>query len=172
VSPLRSPRSAGVVPCGPAPSARVTPRRTRVCSARPPPPRFFAAPTFPQPLQTHTGCPINNLIPEFNQYVFEDKWRQAYHNLASTNNFPEFTGRVCPAPCEGACVAGLVDKAVTIKNMEYAIIDRAWKEGWVKAQPPKKRSGKKVAVVGSGPAGMAAADELNRRYGHSVTVFE
>lgn len=133
---------------------------------------YPSAPTSRAPLQTHTGCPINNLIPEFNNYVFEDKWEQAYHNLASTNNFPEFTGRVCPAPCEGACVAGLVDKAVTIKNMEYAIIDRAWKEGWVKPQPPKIRSGKKVAVVGSGPAGMAAADELNRRYGHTVTVFE
>lgn len=122
--------------------------------------------------QTHTGCPINNLIPEFNNYVFEDKWQEAYQNLSSTNNFPEFTGRVCPAPCEGACVAGLVDKAVTIKNMEYAIIDRAWKEGWVKPQPPARRSGKKVAVVGSGPAGLAAADELNKRFGHTVTVFE
>lgn len=122
--------------------------------------------------QTHTGCPVNNLIPEFNSLVFKDQWKQAYTNLSSTNNFPEFTGRVCPAPCEGACVAGLVDSSVTIKNMEYAIIDRAWEEGWVKACPPKVRSGKRVAVIGSGPAGLAAADQLNKVYGHSVTVFE
>jgi len=122
--------------------------------------------------QTHTGCPINNLIPEFNNLVFSDQWRDAYINLSSTNNFPEFTGRVCPAPCEGSCVAGLVDKSVTIKNMEYNIIDTAWREGWVKPQPPRVRSGKTVAVIGSGPAGLAAADELNKRYGHLVTVFE
>jgi len=122
--------------------------------------------------QTHTGCPINNLIPEFNNLVVTEQWKQAYTNLSSTNNFPEFTGRVCPAPCEGACVAGLVDKSVTIKNMEYTIIDRAWKEGWVVAQPPKVRSGKNVAVIGSGPAGLAAADQLNKVYGHTVTVFE
>ena len=122
--------------------------------------------------QTHTGCPINNLIPEFNNLVFTEQWKEAYTNLASTNNFPEFTGRVCPAPCEGSCVAGLVDKAVTIKNMEYTIIDRAWAEGWVTPQPPRIRSGKKVAVIGSGPAGLAAADELNKKYGHFVTVLE
>ena len=122
--------------------------------------------------QTHTGCPINNLIPEFNNLVFTDQWKQAYVNLSSTNNFPEFTGRVCPAPCEGSCVAGLVDESVTIKNMEYNIIDMAWSEGWVKPQPPKIRSGKNVAVIGSGPAGLAAADELNKKFGHTVTVFE
>mmetsp|Transcript_11760 Transcript_11760/g.38713 ORF Transcript_11760/g.38713 Transcript_11760/m.38713 type:complete len:317 (-) Transcript_11760:578-1528(-) len=121
---------------------------------------------------THTGCPISNVIPEFNQQVFDGEWRQAYSNLASTNNFPEFTGRVCPAPCEGACVAGLVDESVTIKSLEYSIIERAWSEGWVVAAPPARRSGKKVAVVGSGPAGLAAADELNKKYGHAVTVFE
>jgi len=122
--------------------------------------------------QTNTGCPINNLIPEFNDLVFNERWAEAYTNLSSTNNFPEFTGRVCPAPCEGSCVAGLVDNSVTIKNMEYAIIDHAWNAGWVKPRPPAVRSGKTVAVIGSGPAGMAAADELNRRYGHTVTVFE
>eukprot|EP00966_Prymnesium_polylepis_P154858 3575853-Prymnesium_polylepis.1 len=119
--------------------------------------------------QTHTGCPINNLIPEFNNLIFTEQWKAAYTNLASTNNFPEFTGRVCPAPCEGSCVAGLVDKSVTIKNMEYAIVDRAWAEGWIKPMPPPLRSGKKVAVIGSGPAGLAAADELNKKYGHLVT---
>ena len=122
--------------------------------------------------QTNTGCPINNLIPEFNQMVFDDTWKQAYTNLSSTNNFPEFTGRVCPAPCEGSCVAGLVDEAVTIKNMEDSIIDKAWSEGWVVPRPPTTYSGKRVAVIGSGPAGLAAADELNRKYGHEVTVFE
>ena len=122
--------------------------------------------------QTHTGCPVNNLIPEFNNLVYTEQWRQAYTNLSSTNNFPEFTGRVCPAPCEGSCVAGLVDESVTIKNMEYNIVDKAWREGWVVPRPPLVRSGKTVAVVGSGPAGLAAADELNKKYGHMVTVFE
>jgi len=122
--------------------------------------------------QTHTGCPVNNLIPEFNNMVLNEQWRAAYTNLSSTNNFPEFTGRVCPAPCEGSCVAGLVDQSVTIKNMEYNIIDMAWKEGWVVPRPPKVRSGKSVAVIGSGPAGLAAADQLNKVYGHTVTVFE
>jgi NADPH-dependent glutamate synthase beta subunit-like oxidoreductase len=121
--------------------------------------------------QTNTGCPINNLIPDFNSLIFEGRWQDAYNNLRSTNNFPEFTGRVCPAPCEGACVAGLVDSAVTIKNVEYAIIDKAFEEGWVVPEPPRTRTGKKVAVVGSGPAGLAAADMLNRK-GHSVTVYE
>jgi len=122
--------------------------------------------------QTHTGCPISNLIPEFNNLVFTEQWKEAYTNLASTNNFPEFTGRVCPAPCEGACVAGIVDESVTIKNMEYSIIERAWSEGWVVARPLATRSGKRVAVVGSGPAGLAAADQLNRVHGHRVTVYE
>lgn len=121
--------------------------------------------------QTHTGCPISNLIPEFNNLIFEEQWKQAYINLSSTNNFPEFTGRVCPAPCEGACVAGLVDQSITIKNMEHTIIERAWEEGWVVPRPPSKRSGKSVAVIGSGPSGMAAADQLNKA-GHLVTVFE
>jgi len=122
--------------------------------------------------QTHTGCPINNLIPEFNNLVFEEQWKEAYVNLASTNNFPEFTGRVCPAPCEGSCVAQLYDKSVTIKNVEHAIIERAWEEGWVQSMPPAHRSGKRVAVIGSGPAGLAAADQLNKVYGHSVIVLE
>lgn len=121
--------------------------------------------------QTHTGCPISNLIPEFNNLVFEEQWKDAYINLVSTNNFPEFTGRVCPAPCEGACVAGIVDKAITIKNMEHTIIEKAWENGWVQPRPPAVRSGKAVAVIGSGPAGLAAADQLNKM-GHLVTVFE
>lgn len=123
--------------------------------------------------QTNTGCPINNLIPEWNELVLTDQWKEANERLHKTNNFPEFTGRVCPAPCEGACVAGLIDDPVTIKNMEYAIVDRAWKEGWIKPQPPKQsdRTGMKVAVVGSGPAGLTTADQLNKM-GHSVTVFE
>jgi len=121
--------------------------------------------------QTNTGCPIHNLIPEWNSLVYEGRWKEAYLNLASTNNFPEFTGRVCPAPCEGACVAGLIDSPVTIKNAEYAIIEKAFREGWVEAQPPAVRTGKTVAVIGSGPAGLAAADMLNRR-GHTVTVYE
>jgi NADPH-dependent glutamate synthase beta subunit-like oxidoreductase len=101
--------------------------------------------------QTHTGCPISNLIPEFNNLVFEEQWKEAYINLSSTNNFPEFTGRVCPAPCEGACVAGIVDNAITIKNMEHTIIEKAWEKGWVVPRPPALRSGKTVAVIGSGP---------------------
>jgi len=123
--------------------------------------------------QTHTGCPVNNPIPEFNQLVLEESWQEAIDRLHSTNNFPEFTGRVCPAPCEGACVAGLVEDPVTIKNMEWAVIERAWEEGWVQPRPIAEadRSGKKVAIVGSGPAGLAAADQLNQ-LGHSVTVFE
>lgn len=121
--------------------------------------------------QTHTGCPVNNLIPEWNELVFKDQWREAIDRLHKTNNFPEFTGRVCPAPCEGSCVAGLVDKPVTIKNMEYAIIERAWDEGWITPRIPPVRTGLCVAVVGSGPAGLAAADQLNQ-LGHSVTVYE
>lgn len=118
-----------------------------------------------------SGCPINNLIPEFNDLVFRNRWKDAYYRLAKTNNFPEFTGRVCPAPCEGSCVLGVIEPPVTIKNIECAIIDRAWDEGWVVPRPPEVRTGKKVAVVGSGPAGLAAADQLNRA-GHLVTVFE
>jgi glutamate synthase (NADPH) small chain len=121
--------------------------------------------------QTHTGCPINNLIPEWNNLVYNGQWEEAIHRLHKTNNFPEFTGRVCPAPCEGSCVAGLVDAPVTIKNIEYAIVDRAWQEGWIVPRKPVTRSGMTVAVVGSGPAGLAAADQLNQM-GHKVTVYE
>lgn len=118
-----------------------------------------------------SGCPINNLIPEFNDLVYRGKWHDAYLRLAKTNNFPEFTGRVCPAPCEGSCVLGVIEPPVTIKNIECSIIDKAWAEGWVKPEIPENRTGKKVAVVGSGPAGLAAADQLNKA-GHLVTVFE
>jgi NAD(P)H-dependent glutamate synthase small subunit len=111
------------------------------------------------------------LIPEWNDLVYHGRWREALDRLHRTNNFPEFTGRVCPAPCEGACVLGIIEPAVTIKNIENAIIDRGFAEGWVRANPPKSRTGKQVAVVGSGPAGLAAADMLNRS-GHRVTVFE
>jgi glutamate synthase (NADPH) small chain len=121
--------------------------------------------------QTHTGCPVNNLIPEWNNLVYNGQWEEAIHRLHKTNNFPEFTGRVCPAPCEGSCVAGLVDAPVTIKNIEYAIVDRAWQEGWIVPRKPATRSGMTVAVVGSGPAGLAAADQLNQM-GHKVTVYE
>src|SRR5688572_3504661 len=119
----------------------------------------------------HQGCPLGNLIPDWNDLVYRDRWRTAIDRLHATNNFPEFTGRLCPAPCEGACVLGINDDPVTIKDIEVAIIDRAYQEGWVAPQPPETRSFKKVAVVGSGPAGLAAADQLNRA-GHSVTVFE
>src|SRR5262245_7398980 len=118
-----------------------------------------------------SGCPVNNLIPEWNDLVYRGLWHEAYDRLAKTNNFPEFTGRVCPAPCEGSCVLGINDLPVTIKTLEQAIVDRAFAEGWVKAKAPPRRTGKRVAVVGSGPAGLAAADELNSA-GHSVTVFE
>ncbi len=118
-----------------------------------------------------SGCPINNLIPEWNDLVHRGLWREALDRLHKTNNFPEFTGRVCPAPCEGSCVLGINAPPVTIKNIEVSIIDKGWEEGWVKPQPPKKRTGKKVAVVGSGPAGLCAAAQLNRA-GHWVTVFE
>lgn len=121
--------------------------------------------------QTHTGCPVNNLIPEWNELVYKDQWKDAIDRLHKTNNFPEFTGRVCPAPCEGACVAGLVDSPVTIKNIEYAIVDRAWEEGWITPRIPKYRTGMSVAVIGSGPSGLAAADCLNQ-LGHKVTVYE
>ncbi|MBL8023673.1 MAG: glutamate synthase subunit beta [Elusimicrobia bacterium] len=118
-----------------------------------------------------SGCPINNLIPEWNDLVFRGLWEDALDRLHKTNNFPEFTGRVCPAPCEGSCVLGISDPPVTIKNLEASIIDRGFAEGWVRPQPPRKRTGKKVAVVGSGPAGLSAAAQLNRA-GHTVTVFE
>ncbi|HBO58209.1 MAG TPA: glutamate synthase [Opitutae bacterium] len=118
-----------------------------------------------------SGCPINNLIPEFNDLVYRGKWHDAYTRLSKTNNFPEFTGRVCPAPCEGSCVLGVIEPPVTIKNIECSIIDKAWDEGWVTPEPPKERTGKSVAVVGSGPAGLAAADQLNKA-GHLVTIYE
>jgi glutamate synthase (NADPH/NADH) small chain len=118
-----------------------------------------------------SGCPINNLIPEWNDLIYRGLWREALDRLHKTNNFPEFTGRVCPAPCEGSCVLGINAPPVTIKNIECTIIDRGWEEGWVKPEPPKKRTGKKVAVIGSGPAGLSAAAQLNRA-GHWVTVFE
>jgi len=117
------------------------------------------------------GCPINNLIPEWNDLVYRDLWRPALERLHRTNNFPEFTGRVCPAPCEGSCTLGINEPAVTIKNIEVTIVDRGWDEGWIIPAPPAVRSGKKVAVVGSGPAGLAAAAQLNKA-GHTVTVFE
>lgn len=121
--------------------------------------------------QSDNGCPIHNLIPEWNDLVYRGHWREALERLHKTNNFPEFTGRVCPAPCEGSCVLGITDPAVTIKNIEMAIIDRGFAEGWVVPQPPAIRSGKTVAVIGSGPAGLAAAAQLNKA-GHSVTVYE
>jgi glutamate synthase (NADPH/NADH) len=117
------------------------------------------------------GCPLGNIIPKFNDLVFHSDWKEALNQLTQTNNFPEFTGRVCPAPCEGACVLGINEPAVTIKNIECAIIDNAFEEGWIRASPPKRRTGKTVAIVGSGPAGLAAADQLNKA-GHTVTVFE
>ncbi len=119
----------------------------------------------------HQGCPLGNIIPDWNDLVYRDRWRDAGQRLSATNNFPEWTGRLCPAPCEGACVLGINDDPVTIKAVELAIIERAWAEGWLVPAPPAVRTGKKVAVVGSGPAGLAAADQLNRA-GHRVTVFE
>ena len=119
----------------------------------------------------NNGCPVNNIIPDFNDMVFRDDWKNAIDTLHSTNNFPEFTGRICPAPCEAACTLNVNDDAVGIKSIEHAIIDRAWSEGWVKPQLPAHKTGKKVAVVGSGPAGMAAAQQL-ARVGHDVTLFE
>jgi glutamate synthase (NADPH/NADH) small chain len=119
----------------------------------------------------HQGCPLGNLIPDWNDLVYRDRWRDAIVRLHSTNNFPEFTGRLCPAPCEGSCVLGINNTAVTIKQIEVSIIERAFDEGWIKAETPSVRTGKKVAVVGSGPAGLAAAEQLNRA-GHWVTVFE
>ncbi len=118
-----------------------------------------------------SGCPINNLIPEWNDLIYRNHWRQALDRLHRTNNFPEFTGRVCPAPCEGSCTLGINDPPVTIKNIEVSIVERGWQEGWIVPTPPLNRTGKKVAVVGAGPAGLSAAAQLNKA-GHTVTVFE
>jgi glutamate synthase (NADPH/NADH) small chain len=120
---------------------------------------------------SNQGCPLGNIIPEWNDLVYRNRWRDALEMLLKTNNFPEFTGRICPAPCEEACVLGINDKPVTIKNIEQAIIEHAFEQGWIKPQPPEVRTGKKVAIVGSGPAGLGAAAQLNKA-GHFVTVFE
>jgi glutamate synthase (NADPH/NADH) small chain len=119
----------------------------------------------------HNGCPVNNQIPDWNDLVYNDKWREALGNLHSTNNFPEFTGRVCPAPCEASCTLNLEDTPVTIKSIECAIVDKGWAEGWIVPEPPKSRTGKKIALIGSGPAGLAAAQQL-ARVGHEVHVYE
>ncbi|MBS0477360.1 MAG: glutamate synthase subunit beta [Proteobacteria bacterium] len=119
----------------------------------------------------HNGCPVNNIIPDWNHLVYEGDWRSALEVLHSTNNFPEFTGRICPAPCEASCTLNIIDQPVTIKSIECAIVDKGWEQGWIVPQVPGKRTGKSIAVVGSGPAGMACAQQLARA-GHSVTVFE
>src|SRR5436190_18438283 len=119
----------------------------------------------------HNGCPLGNLIPEWNDLVRTDRWHDAIERLHATNNFPEFTGRLCPAPCEAACVLGINQDAVTIKQVEVSIVDRAWEEGWVTPVPPTTKTGERVAVVGSGPAGLAAAQQLTRA-GHDVVVYE
>ncbi len=119
----------------------------------------------------HTGCPVNNLIPDWNDLVYNNRWQSAIRRLHATNNFPEFTGRICPAPCEAACVLAITEPAVSIKLIERSIVDRAWEEGWIQPEPPQRESGRSVAVVGSGPAGLAAAQQL-RRAGHAVTVYE
>ena len=119
----------------------------------------------------HTGCPLNNVIPDWNDLVYKNRWRDAIRALHATNNFPEFTGRLCPAPCEAACVLGINEPPVTIKVIEKTIIEHAFREGWIHPEPPSARTGKRVAIVGSGPAGLAAAQQLNRA-GHNVTVFE
>ena len=119
----------------------------------------------------HTGCPVNNLIPDWNDLVYNGRWEAAIRRLHATNNFPEFTGRICPAPCEAACVLGISEPAVSIKLIERSVVERAWDEGWIHPEPPEQNTGKRVAVVGSGPAGLAAAQQL-RRAGHSVTVYE
>jgi glutamate synthase (NADPH/NADH) small chain len=119
----------------------------------------------------HTGCPLGNVIPDWNDLVYRDRWKDAIRSLHATNNFPEFTGRICPAPCEAACVLGINNPPVTIKNIEQTIVEHAFREGWIHPEPPSSRTGKRVAIVGSGPAGLAAAQQLNRA-GHTVTVFE
>ena len=119
----------------------------------------------------HWGCPIGNLIPDWNDLVYKGKWEEAIKYLQETNNFPEFTGRICPAPCENSCVLSIHAPAVSIKNIEISIIEKAFKENWIKPNLPKKRSGKMVAIIGSGPSGLACADQLNKA-GHLVTVFE
>jgi glutamate synthase (NADPH) small chain len=119
----------------------------------------------------HQGCPVNNQIPDFNELVYRDQWREALDNLQSTNNFPEFTGRICPAPCEASCTLNIPDTPVTIKSIECQIIDRGWEEGWIKPEPSERGTGKRVAIVGSGPAGLACAQQLARA-GHATTVFE
>ena len=119
----------------------------------------------------HTGCPVNNQIPDWNDLVYRDDWQEAIKNLHSTNNFPEFTGRICPAPCEASCTLNIIDEPVTIKTIECAIIDRAWQNGWVVPEPPSEKTGKKVAIIGSGPAGLACAQQL-ARVGHEVHVYE
>ena len=119
----------------------------------------------------HNGCPVNNMIPDWNDLVYRDQWQAALETLHSTNNFPEFTGRICPAPCEASCTLNITETPVTIKSIECAIVDRGWEEGWIKPQIPTHKTGKRVAVVGSGPAGLAAAQQLARA-GHAVTLFE
>ena len=119
----------------------------------------------------HTGCPVNNQIPDWNDLVYSDNWEQASANLHSTNNFPEFTGRICPAPCEASCTLNITDESVTIKTIECAIVDKAWQNGWIKPMVPTEKTGKNIAIIGSGPAGLAAAQQLARQ-GHSVDVYE
>ncbi|HVI21244.1 MAG TPA: glutamate synthase subunit beta, partial [Bacillus sp. (in: firmicutes)] len=121
--------------------------------------------------RTTTGCPIHNLIPEWNDLVYRGRWKEALDRLMKTNNFPEFTGRVCPAPCEGSCTLSISDPAVTIKSIEKAIIEKGFENGWISPRIPQKRTNKKIAIIGSGPAGLASADQLNQA-GHSVTVYE
>src|SRR6516162_3085582 len=119
----------------------------------------------------HNGCPLTNIIPDWNDLVYRGRWKGAVRQLHATNNFPEFTGRICPAPCEAACVLGINEPPVTIKQIEKTIVEHAFNEGWIQPEPPEVRTGKRVAVVGSGPSGLAAAQQLNRA-GHAVTVFE
>src|SRR5438034_1327454 len=119
----------------------------------------------------HNGCPVNNIIPDWNDLVFRGRWKEAIRVLHSTNNFPEFTGRICPAPCEASCVLGINEPPVTIKQIEKTVVDRAFEEGWIVPEPPQFRTGKKIAIVGSGPAGMAAAQQLARA-GHDVALYE